>query len=163
MAGFLRRFTVPAEDPRRAFPDPVERLDDVQSALGRLQDARERLAAVAFELRARCAELDTRARQALAAGDRDGAREMVSLHELAAAELEAVTARLDELRAATLHLSLDKERLAARASVAESLAQLGDDLGDGSVDPFAVELRLASLEWELEHAGGPSRQPPTGG
>jgi hypothetical protein len=160
MAGFLRRFTAPAEDPRRAFPDPVERLNDVQSALGRLQEAQERLATFALELRARSAELDTRARQALAAGDRDGAREMVSLHELAAAELETVTARLDELQAATRELSLDEERLAARASVADSLPQLGEN--GGSVDSFAVELRLASLEWELGRAGDPSRQRPTG-
>lgn len=102
MAGFLRRFLAPAEDPRGAFPEPIE-------------------------LRARMAELDGQARRALAAGDRFGAWEAVFLYELAAAEL-------DELE--------------------------GETRVSGAVDTFAVELHLASLEWELRD---PSRQPPPGG
>jgi hypothetical protein len=157
MAGFLRRFMAPAEDPRRAFPDPLESLDDVRAALDRLREAQERLAECALELRARQAELDGRARRALAAGDGVGAREAVSLQELAVAELETVTVRLAELKAATQELSLDEERLSTRATLATVLAGLDDDLGAGSVDQFAVELRLASLEWELGQVDGSSR------
>jgi len=148
MTGFLRRFLAPAEDPRRAFPDPVESLDDVRAELGRVREAQERLATLALELRRRRAELEGRARRALAAGDREGAREIVSLHELAVAELEAVTAQLAELEAAMQQLTLDEERLSA---------ELGR--GGGSPDPFAVELRFASLEWELEQTRASSRQP----
>lgn len=121
MAGFLRRFLAPAEDPRRAFPDP------------------ERLAERALELRGRMAELDGRARRALAAGDRAGAWAAVSLHELAAAELE-------ELEAAMRCLSLDEPPLPAQVN--------------GAIDTFAVEMRLVSLESELRD---PSRQRPPGG
>jgi phage shock protein A len=167
--GFVRRFLAPAEDPRASFPDAVELrvelLDDLRTALQRVRTSEEQLEERTGALQKRAAELDTRARQALSAGDRDGARDAVLLHEVAIAELDVLTRQLEVLGAEAQRLSRAEHRVAtmidthvarerlmsvrqdtaeARVRISEALAGLSGDLGDPDV--LNDEGRFTELE-----------------
>src|SRR5262249_27000230 len=132
----------------------------------------------ATDLRQRLIELDARARRALAAGERTGARDVLFLHEAAGAELGAMTRQRNELEAEEQRLSLGEQRLAALIDkyharerlilvrhdaaeagvrIAEALAGLSRELGrpdllDAETKIRDLEARAAAID-ELAAAG----------
>jgi phage shock protein A len=172
----------PAEDPRERFPDAVDRrvelLDDLRAALRRVRASLRQLGERACELQERTVELDAQARGALAVGDRTGARDAVFLHELARAELDALTRQRNDLEAEARRLALGEQRLATLIDtylaherlthmrhdaaetgvrIAEALAGLSDELGrpsllDAETKIRELEARAAAID-ELVAAG----------
>jgi phage shock protein A len=172
----------PAEDPRERFPDAVDRcvelLDDLRAALRRVRASLRQLEVRAVEMQERAAELEARARGALAAGDRASARDAVLLHEMARAELGALTRQRDELEAEARRLAHGEQRLATLIEtylarerlthvrqdaaetgvrIAEALAGLSDEVGrptfcDAEARIRDLEARAAAID-ELVAAG----------
>jgi len=151
---FFRRLLTPAEDPRERFPDTV----DLHAILQRVRASLQQLEERSHELQERTVELDARARQALAAGDQTGARELLFLREKARAErnqleTEARRLSLGEQRLATLiDTYVARERLTdARRDAAEAGVQIAEALAGlsgerGRPDDVAVETRIRDLE-----------------
>jgi phage shock protein A len=151
---FFRRLLTPAEDPRERFPDTV----DLHAVLQRVRASLRQLEERSHELRERTVELDSRARQALAAGDQTGARDALFLRERALVErneleTEARRLSLGEQRLATLidtYVARDRlthvRRDAAEAGVqiAEALAGLSG--APARPDDVDVETKIRDLE-----------------
>jgi phage shock protein A len=178
----LREFMAPAPDPRRTYRHveslEPELLGNVRAALSTIAASRDQLDARTTQIRQRLPRFEDEARQALAEGRKDVARQVLERRQIAARELELLE---KQLRAADLEaerLALVEQRLAARieaflarermvearqsaaevqvrvgealAGISEEIAELGPELARAEDHAEELEARAAAIDRLLD-------------
>src|SRR5438093_3771692 len=114
----LRVFLAPAEDPRGAAPEPLERLESlvtrIRRALAATQSARRNLEARGAQLRDRRRVMEEQARRALLADRQELAHLALERSHAVERELRALDAHVEAARREEAHLALMEQQLGAR-------------------------------------------------
>jgi phage shock protein A len=117
----LRAFLEPAPDPRRmeraAGSIQPQLLGGVRAALEEIAESRDQLAARIVQLRERLESLEAEAREALAGGGRDLARNVLARRQVVATELELLEHQLRATNDEVQRLALVEQQLASRIDV----------------------------------------------
>jgi phage shock protein A len=164
----LRAFLAPAEDPRGAAPEPLDRLEallmQIRGALAATESARRNLEAKGAQFEARRGVMEDQARRALLAGRQDLAH--VALERCRAAERErgALDPHVEAVRQEERRLGLMEQQLvariesldthhavvAARYNAAQAQVHLSEALAGISADLAGLRAVLERTERETE-------------
>jgi phage shock protein A len=179
MAGLFRQLTSklksgfttllePAEDPREVFLDPRQRqqnlLARVREALTQNADLCQHLESRVSQVRDQLPKLEHTARQALAAGREDTARQALRQRQLALSDLKTLEGCVKEvaleegriglieqhLSAQVESLNVKQELVAARYTAAESQMMAQEAITDINNDLSYMGLALEQVEQNTE-------------
>lgn len=180
MARFLRHFTSllktgletlfePAEDPRDAFGDPLQRQQDlikrVRESLARNVALRRHLEARIAQLQTKVPALDVQARQALAGGREDLARLALQQKQIVQLELRSLEAYVKEVQLEEGRITIIDQRLTAqieamrvrqemvavRYTAAESQVMMSEALSSVYKELSELGVDIEQAEQNAEH------------